>query len=282
MPRPSPRGVVLLASLFLLSACAGTVAAPPPPVFTTAPQRATIIPTPTASPTPTQAPAPGTAPQGQTVSARVISVTDGDTIRVEIDGSSVPLRYIGMDTPETVSPNEPVQWMGPESTAANKALVEGQTVVLERDVSDTDRFDRLLRYVWIERGGQWLMVNRELVLLGFAISKAYPPDTKYQSLLNAAQREAHGARVGRWGPTPAPVVTPIPNIVVPIPPSRLPVPTATPPVSGNCDPSYPTVCIPPAPPDLNCGDITFRRFQVLAPDPHGFDGDHDGVGCESG
>jgi hypothetical protein len=54
-----------------------------------------------------------------------------------------------------------------------------------------------------------------------------------------------------------------------------------PPPSGSCDPSYPGVCIPPAPPDLDCGDIPYRRFQVLAPDPHGFDGNHDGVGCES-
>jgi hypothetical protein len=50
---------------------------------------------------------------------------------------------------------------------------------------------------------------------------------------------------------------------------------------GNCDPSYPTVCIPPPPPDLDCGDIPYRNFTVLPPDPHGFDGDHDGVGCET-
>jgi hypothetical protein len=50
---------------------------------------------------------------------------------------------------------------------------------------------------------------------------------------------------------------------------------------GNCHPSYPTVCIPPPPPDLDCGDIPYRGFQVVPPDPHGFDGDNDGVGCES-
>ena len=49
----------------------------------------------------------------------------------------------------------------------------------------------------------------------------------------------------------------------------------------NCDPSYPTVCIPPPPPDLDCADIPYRHFEVLPPDPHGFDGDHDGVGCET-
>lgn len=50
---------------------------------------------------------------------------------------------------------------------------------------------------------------------------------------------------------------------------------------ANCDPSYPGVCIPPYPPDLNCGDVSDKRFDVLPPDPHGFDGDGDGIGCES-
>lgn len=58
--------------------------------------------------------------------------------------------------------------------------------------------------------------------------------------------------------------------------------TATTSGGGNCHPSYPTVCIPPPPPDLDCGEISFRRFDVTGSDPHGFDGDDDGVGCESG
>ncbi|HCG29364.1 MAG TPA: nuclease, partial [Chloroflexi bacterium] len=49
----------------------------------------------------------------------------------------------------------------------------------------------------------------------------------------------------------------------------------------NCDPAYPDVCIPPPPPDLSCKDIPYRRFRVLPPDPHGFDRDGDGIGCES-
>lgn len=57
--------------------------------------------------------------------------------------------------------------------------------------------------------------------------------------------------------------------------------TSSIPVSGGCDPAYPGVCIPPAPPDLDCGDVPYRRFQVLSPDPHGFDRDGDGIGCES-
>ena len=59
-------------------------------------------------------------------------------------------------------------------------------------------------------------------------------------------------------------------------PAPAPTPTQEPP---NCDLSYPTVCIPPPPPDLDCGDIPYRRFTVLPPDPHNFDGDGDGIGC---
>ena len=58
--------------------------------------------------------------------------------------------------------------------------------------------------------------------------------------------------------------------------------SSTEPKSGNCDPAYPTVCIPSPPPDLDCGEIPYRRFKVLRPDPHGFDRDRDGIGCESG
>ena len=65
--------------------------------------------------------------------------------------------------------------------------------------------------------------------------------------------------------------------LIPTPPAG---PTPVPLTSGDCSPAYPTVCIPPPPPDLDCRDITFRRFTVLAPDPHHFDGDHDGIGCE--
>jgi hypothetical protein len=60
-----------------------------------------------------------------------------------------------------------------------------------------------------------------------------------------------------------------------------PAPTAAPTGRAGCDPAYPTVCIPPPPPDLDCGQISFRNFVVLAPDPHRFDGDHDGIGCET-
>jgi len=73
------------------------------------------------------------------------------------------------------------------------------------------------------------------------------------------------------------------NTPVPPPPPREPTDPPPPPVEeSNCSPAYPDTCIPPAPPDLDCGDVSARRFRVLSPDPHGFDADGDGVGCESG
>jgi micrococcal nuclease len=245
-------------------------ASPPTPVPSPTP------PSPTTTPAPTATPAPlGAAPLGPTERATVLRVVDGDTIEVDRGRGPEKVRYIGIDTPETVDPSRPVAWMGREASAANAALVEGRTVVLERDVSETDRYGRLLRYVWIEDPagpGGWIFVNLALVAAGFAQVATYPPDVRYAELFLAAQAEARAAERGLWGPRP----TPTPILAPP------PKPTATARATGDCDPAYPRVCIPPPPPDLDCGDIPYRRFEVLPPDPHRFDGDHDGIGCESG
>ncbi|MEZ4868789.1 MAG: SH3 domain-containing protein [Caldilineaceae bacterium] len=79
--------------------------------------------------------------------------------------------------------------------------------------------------------------------------------------------------------TVAPTVTSIPPTPLPAP-TPTPTPTPAPTVGSNCDPSYPDVCIPSPPPDLDCGEIPYRRFRVVGADPHRFDGDHDGIGCE--
>jgi micrococcal nuclease len=79
--------------------------------------------------------------------AQVVRVIDGDTIVVSIGGLNQTARYIGVDTPETVHPTRPVKCYGPEASIRNKTLVEGQTVYLERDITETDRFGRLLRYI---------------------------------------------------------------------------------------------------------------------------------------
>ncbi|CAN5571770.1 hypothetical protein BH23CHL8_BH23CHL8_01700 [soil metagenome] len=142
------------------------------------------------------------APSGPTEVAQVARITDGDTIRVVLGGQNYPLRYIGIDTPESVAPNTPVESYALAATAANAQLVEGRFVVLEKDVSETDRFDRLLRYVWLAptagADSAWVLVNLELVRAGLAEARAYPPDTKYHDLLKAAESDARAARLGMW------------------------------------------------------------------------------------
>ena len=147
----------------------------------------------TASPTPTSR---LSFPDGTTL-ATVVRVVDGDTIEVEIDGEKHKVRYIGIDTPETVDPRRPVGCYGEEASAANKALVEGLIVGLEKDVSDTDVFGRLLRYVWLNSEE---MVNAMLVREGYAQSSAYPPDVRHQEIFNAFEEEARRAGRGLWGP----------------------------------------------------------------------------------
>jgi len=123
---------------------------------------------------------------------KVINVIDGDTIKIE--GDRV-VRYIGIDTPETVHPSKPVQCYGKEASDKNKELVAGKEVKLEKDVSETDKYGRLLRYVWL---GDTL-VNEYLVREGYAQSSSYPPDVKYQDRFVEAQRQAREEKKGLWG-----------------------------------------------------------------------------------
>jgi len=116
---------------------------------------------------------------------KVIQVIDGDTIIVE---GGYHVRYIGIDCPER---NEPFYV---EAKQINKDLVEGKAVKLEKDISDQDKYGRKLRYVYVDD----MLVNAELVRLGYAYSESYPPDTKYQAFLDAMANEARQSKRGIW------------------------------------------------------------------------------------
>ena len=120
--------------------------------------------------------------------AKVVKVIDGDTITIE---GGYKVRYIGIDTPE-IHPR--LEAYGMEAWQANRQLVEGKRVRLEQDVSKTDKYGRLLRYVYIDD----TFVNAELVKEGLATAKAYPPDTKYQDYLEQMEMEARLAGRGMW------------------------------------------------------------------------------------
>jgi len=135
-------------------------------------------------------------PLGPTSTAVIWYVVDGDTIRLT-DRDYV--RLIGMDTPETVKPGTPVQPYGPQASADLKALLAGHTaVVLERDVSNTDVYGRLLRFVWVKTGSSWFQLDYELVVRGDARLETVKPDVRYAADYAAAQAVAQANHVGRW------------------------------------------------------------------------------------
>ncbi|TAK00155.1 MAG: nuclease [Chloroflexota bacterium] len=256
------RRLIALFAVVVLAACTGAPEVEPAAktaTATSATERPTREPTPSATAelteTPTQSPAFGTAPVGPTEVAIVLSITDGDTIRVDRGNGSESVRYIGINTPEVGDPG------GSEATAENARLVEGAEVVLELDVSETDQFGRLLRYVWIETGSGWTFVNFELVSRGFAQAATYPPDVRFTDIFLAAEKAAREAEVGLWAPRPEPVTTPAPV--------------------ANCHSSY-EPCLPIVG-DLDCPDVRAMGaapVTVLGPDDYRLDGSHDGVGCE--
>jgi endonuclease YncB( thermonuclease family) len=128
-----------------------------------------------------------------------------------------------------------------EATQRNAELVEGKTVTLDVcEEEPEDSFGRTLAYVIVDS----TVVNEVLLVEGLAVPLFIPP-------CGSETAECYEQ------------ITPPP-----------------PPPPTNCDPSYPTVCIPPPPPDLDCGDIPYSNFPVVGSDPHGFDGDNDGIGCE--
>lgn len=136
--------------------------------------------------------------------ARVLRAVDGDTIEVEVTGvaggagtaagETYDVRLIGVDAPESVSPREPVECYGPESSAAAAALLEGERVTMVPDVEDRDGFGRLLRYVYV--GAE--QANARLVANGYATAYPYPPNVRWSSLFVRLEHEARAARRGLW------------------------------------------------------------------------------------
>ncbi len=133
--------------------------------------------------------------QGMYLVSRVI---DGDTIELQ-NGERV--RYVGINAPELAEQRKPVECFAREAAVKNRELVEGKIVRLERDVSERDKYSRLLRYVFLpaaEAGGKEKMVNAELVEGGFALAATYPPDVKYAELFRLVESRARETKTGLW------------------------------------------------------------------------------------
>lgn len=138
----------------------------------------------------------GPLPAGER--ARVERVVDGDTLIV--DGRRI--RLIGVDAPESVKPNSPVECFGPESSAELARLLPRRTpVLLEWDLERKDRFDRDLAYIWLTEPPR--LLNAELVLNGFATEATYRPNVAHLAELRAAEDSARAAGRGLWSRCPA-------------------------------------------------------------------------------
>ncbi|MBD0329641.1 MAG: thermonuclease family protein [Thermoleophilia bacterium] len=204
---------------------------------------------------------------------RVARVVDGDTLDV---GSGARVRLVQIDTPELGTGE---CYSKAAANELRRLLPGGSAIRLEADprLDQVDRYGRLLRYA--HRGR--INVNLELVRRGAATVWFYDGDRgQYAARLLAAARQARAQRRGLWGACRA-VWNPLgPATTFP----RQRQPSSPPPAGSNCHASYPDICIPPPPPDLDCADIRYRRFRVVHtvanPDPHRFDGNRDGVGCE--
>jgi micrococcal nuclease len=195
----------------------------------------------------------------------VTSVVDGDTMVARLNSGRVErVRLIGIDTPERGT------CYFEEASARARSLALGRRAALHGDPTQArrDRYGRLLAYVHV-RGS--VDVGRALIRSGHA--EVYVHDRPFQRVASyrTAENDAKTATAGRWRACKASVSAP----------PALPGPPPAPPATQACHPSYPTVCIPPPPPDLDCGDIPHRNFPVVGADPHRFDGNHDGRGCES-
>lgn len=146
------------------------------------------------------APAPAAAPaDGQPgVVASVVRVVDGDTIRARVGARTERVRFLGIDTPESVRPNTPVQCFALEASARTKALLAAHTAIrLVGDVEQRDKYGRLLAYVY--RVSDGLFVNLALVREGYAAPYTYPPNVAHAAEFVAAAREARDAGRGLWG-----------------------------------------------------------------------------------
>ena len=225
------------------------------------------------NPTPESQPKEG-RPRPKPRSANVVLVTrvvDGDTIEVDYKGSTVDIRLIGIDTPETVHPSEPVECFGPAASRFTTTSLTGETVRLEFDVERRDYYGRMLSYVWDE--GK--LFNNTLVQRGFATVSTYPPNVKYVDRFTAAQNQAEGAGRGLWEGCPARGSNTPANSGGVVDGSS----------ADGCDGYSP--CLPPAS-DYDCAggsgdgpEYAQGPIRVTGSDPYELDYDGDGIACES-
>lgn len=195
---------------------------------------------------------------------KVTRVIDGDTLEIE-GGQRV--RFIGVDTPELSGTQE---CFAREAYDKTKELIEGKEVYLEKDVSETDRYGRLLRYIYL--GDEF--INETLVKEGYANASTYPPDVKYQDKFRLAEQEARNKNKGLWASCNSATTTKSINST----PTPKPTSTTNSGGSGNTSGSWSCNC------SKTCSNITScaeAQYLLNVCGCSARDADRDGIACDS-
>jgi micrococcal nuclease len=220
----------------------------------------------------------------KTIPAAITKVVDGDTVKITLEnGSEETVRLLLIDTPETVHPSKPVQPFGPEASEfAKNTLPSGKQIGIEIDVSERDKYGRLLAYIWVDNK----MFNEMLLERGLArVAYIYPPNTKYVDQFRAIQRTAQEQGVGIWSIENYVQEDGYNEALQEKPKENSAAQNEQPSNSQSTNLKY-----DPNGPDRDCGDFDtqaeaqafFKAAGGPAKDPHRLDGnDNDGIVCES-
>lgn len=292
------RHVLALGTAVVLSALSGCGAAEPveeQALAASAEVEASLTPASTGTSASTATQTPGATPDSEprpvgvpedVQVAMVERIVDGDTIWAQPTGpgplaqdASHNIRLLELDTPETKHPDKGEECWGPEATAfAEERLPVGSTIYLQVDQEDTDRYGRFLRYAWTQDG---VFFNELAVRHGHGRAALHEPNDLHIGAMLAAEAEARSQERGLWGRScdyDGTLATPEQASAVPEPEPAPEEPARQPESGSDCAPGY-EPCIPPYPPDLDCSDLR-GPIRVTGSDPHGLDGDGNGVGCE--
>lgn len=137
---------------------------------------------------------------------KVKYAVDGDTIWVDIDGKDEKVRFVGVNTPEIAKDGKPAEFMADEAKDFTNSILKNKEIYLEKDISDRDKYDRLLRYIWLEEPStnpslsdiEKNTLNGILVKEGYAYANYYKPDIKYQEYLKELEKSAQENKKGIW------------------------------------------------------------------------------------
>lgn len=209
---------------------------------------------------------------------KVLSIVDGDTLAVEINGQKEVLRLIGINTPETVDPRKPVECFGKEASNKAKEILSDKVVKLEEDQTqgNTDKYNRLLRYVYLEDGTNF---NKLMIEEGYAYEYTYNTPYKYQSDFKLAQQKAEKEKRGLWaddacaGKLTKDVEVKAEETVL----KAAPTPAVIAPISTGSSGAYTCNCSKTCP-QMGCAEA---QYQLNTCGCSRRDADHDGVACDT-